>query len=212
MIFKILDIIAPALLGFLCLLWNEDKKRLLYFLSVYFFYTSFGELVGLLLSIYFPDEANFPFYDKFIIPTSYLAEYFLFWWVMKQREHRLIIISLTAIYIISFLIEKFAIQYTHSEFSYFSYCLGAIISMLICLMYLFTLVQSSAILYFKKDIMFWFSIGSLFFQLFTFPFYALMDLWFKYPKIGTTYYYVTFFCIYISYTFYLTGLLCLKRK
>lgn len=211
MLFKILDILAPAVLGILCLLYNTESKKLLYFLSAFFMFTAFGELVGLILTK-LPVGANTAFYDKFFIPTSYLVNFALFWWIIQQRLYKNIIVILSIVYLVSFIIEKFIMVYDVKEFSYLSYCLGAIISVAICLIYLFTLVKSPSILFFKSDIMFWFSLGTLFFQLFTFPFYALMEFWFRYPKIGNAYYYFSFFCIYISYSFYLTGILCSKRK
>jgi hypothetical protein len=191
---------------------NANKKPVIYAMAAFFLFSAIGEFAGLLLDICYPDEMNVKYYDKYFIPALYLAQFGIFFSLLKNKRHKQITLLMGLIYMFSFLLEKFVMEYDIKELSYFTYCMGAIFVILMCLLYLFTLIKSPAILYFKSDINFWFSVGSLFFQLFTFPFFALMDVWFTLKHTGNAYYLFTIYCIYISYLFYATGILCLNLK
>jgi hypothetical protein len=212
MIYKILNIVFPFLLG-ICYLWfNKNKKTIPLLLALFFLYTAVGELSGLILVTLGKQATNIPFYDKFFIPTLYLFQFGIFYIGQRKKMHRWIVVALSLIYLFSFLFEKFSMQYERSEFSYYSYCIGSICVIMMSLLYLYTLVRSAAILHFKSDPLFWFSAGSLFFQVLTFPLYALLDFWRHYKSIGNAYNSFSIFCIYISYLFYASALLWMKRK
>jgi len=212
MSYQLLNIAVPAILGLLCFFIKSERKNLMRFLGVYFLITSMGEITGWIIDVYYPDAVSLFFYDKLFIPFQNLLAFAFFAIAFRQRQYKMGTILFAAIYFICFLIEKFIVKYKSQELSYYSYCIDSIFIMIICLLYLVSMVKSAAILNYKKDIIFWFSAGTLFFQLFTFPFFALIDLWFTYPDIGNTYFYFTIYCIHISYLFYTAGLICLKLK
>ncbi len=212
MLYKTLNIASPLLLCILYLWLNRGKKPIVYALAAFFLFSAIGEFTGLLLDIYYPDDVNVRYYDWYLIPALYFAQFAIFYFLLKGKRYKQLILLMGILYGISFVLEKFVIRYNTNELSYFTYCLGSICIILLSLSYLLSLTRSSAILYFRTDIIFWFSAGSLFFQLFTFPFFALMDVWFSFSRIGNAYYLFTMYCIYISYLFYAAGILCLNLK
>jgi len=191
---------------------NRQKKSIVKILAFYFVYVALFELIGLILDHQFPAELNVFFYDKIFIPSLYLIEFVIFYKVFKTKHNKQFVLFATIVYLTTYIIDKFMITYTKDELSYVSYSMGAIFCIAMSMLYLYSLINSLGIIHFKSDIMFWFSIGNLLFQIFTFPFFALLDVWYKYSRIGNFYYYFTLYVIYLQYIFYTIGLLCLKRK
>ena len=212
MIFNILNIIIPFLLGLGIILKNSHKLPLYYLLGGFFIYTGFGEWFGLALMNRFDAEVNIFYYDNFNIPLGYLLQFLVFYLAITDKKGKKYIMVMGFLYLASFLVDKIWIHYSPGELSMLSYCAGSVFCILICLLYMYSLIKSKAILYFKTNLMFWISAGTLFFQLFTFVFYALMGIWKDYADIGMVYHTISMFCLYISYLFFATGVLWMTRR
>ncbi len=210
--YKILNIAIPTILSIFYFFMNGNNKAIMNILSAYFIYSAIFETIGLYLDNNYPDAINVFFYDNIFIPSLYIFVFFIFYKVFKIKLYKQIVVVATLIYVVSYTIDKFIISYNNAELSYVSYSMGAIFCIAMSMLYLYSLINSLGIIHFKSDIMFWFSIGNLLFQIFTFPFFALLDVWYKYSRIGNFYYYFTLYVIYLQYIFYTIGLLCLKRK
>jgi hypothetical protein len=193
--------------------YNQRKRKPVFWLGIFFLFTALGELTGLLLDILQEDDTmNVAFYDLFFIPASYLMQFALFYAVIQGKNAKQIILILSVIYLLSLAIDNTVISYKEKELSLFSYCVGSVSCMLIALLYLFSLIDSKAILHFRSDLFFWIAAGMLFFQLFTFPYFALMGVWGKYLDIGMAYSQFTAVCIYVSYLFYTLGIVWMKKR
>lgn len=210
--FKYLNIAIPAFLGLLCLFGVKNKPKKFEFFTLYFFYVSFGEAIGMFNDWYFGEESNILFYDTFFIPSLYLLQIAFFHQIIPDKAIRKLILVLGILFLVAIAMEKTLLKASKIEFSYFSYCIGAVIIILCCLFYFYMLIRSPAIIHFKTTPLFWICSGALFFQLFTFPFWALFDVWRVYTKIGNFYYVFSIVCNYIAYLFYTIGILCWKKR
>lgn len=211
-IFQILNILIPVLLG-VAVLWRNKGRRPLYsLLGGFFIYTGISEWMGLALLSRFNNEVNIFFYENFNIPIGYVLQFLLFYIALPAIRYKRIVLAIAGIYLLSFAADKLVVHYLPTELSMISYCIGSVGVMLTSLLYLYDMIQGKRILYFRTDLFFWIACGSLFFQLFTFVFYALMRFWDFHTNIGYIYHVISMACLYISYLFYANGTRWMTKK
>lgn len=211
-IYQTLNILIPVLLG-VSVLWKNSGQRPLYsLLGGFFIYTGISEWMGLALLKRFNNEVNIFYYDNFNIPLSYLLQFLLFYIAMPITRSKHVVLMVCIVYLAAFATDKLFLHYLPTELSMLSYCVGSVGCILIALIYLHGMLQGKQVLHFKTDLFFWIACGTLFFQLFTFIFYAMMSFWDKHTRIGYMYHTLSMACLYISYLFYANGIRWMTKK
>jgi hypothetical protein len=109
-------------------------------------------------------------------------EFLFFCWLFYQylpQKQKWMAVTGAGIYLLTLIIEMIKIHGVDYFFKSMSYSVGNIVILLLTVTFFINLFNSTEILLFKRNIMFWVSIGLIVFYLGTFPFYALYNYFLK---------------------------------
>lgn len=155
-------------------------KYFSFYLVLIFFCESFGKWGG-----------NFIKYDKplffnyFVIPVEFLFFYWLY--AAKSLKKPKLFYIISTLYLLSFIPNEFFLPSTKIIFS-FNYTLGCLILMVLVIMEYYRQVNSSDILNFNKNKMFYINLGVTLFYIGTLPFWTFFSLLTKYMELWNIYF------------------------
>jgi len=170
--------------------WSKlpNYKSKLFLFSVIL--SVFTEILG----IYFPKWANLPNYFIYNIYTLvlFLIYYYILASIFKKYHNKIIAFVLIILYLISITL---GLINNHDsiglEIIPEIYALSVLFLVILSILYLIELFNSSNILNYKKSIFFWFILGSLLFHVPFLPFMLTLKWWFlETETYGTTIYWI----------------------
>jgi len=116
------------------------------------------------------------FYRFFVIPVEFVFYYWLFFVSFKNSTSKWLPIVCAGIYIVSLVSDFLYFNKINMYFDSISYTIGNLLLLVLILRFFINLVTSNSILDFKRNPMFWISLGLLVYYLGSFPFYGLFNL------------------------------------
>lgn len=130
------------------------------------------------------------FFNFFVIPLQFLFFYWLY--AKKSFDKPKLFYSISLLYILSFLPSE---QFLKSNYVIFSlnYTLGCLILLILIIMEYYKQINSSDIMSFHKNRMFYINLGVTLFYIGTLPLWTFLELMNKYKEIW--YYYYVYFII-----------------
>jgi len=171
------------------------------------------EIPGYYLALHNMMDANRILYVFFVIPAEFL---FYFWLIfqMNRKKNKLMFLSGTFLYLLSFVAEYVYFPDIKSAFFLsLSYTLGNLILLIFLFRYFYTLILSEELFSFYKIMDFWVAAGLLIFWLGSFPYYGLLNsLWKSYPSLFYSYSWLVVFLNYLMYISFSIGFLCKKSR
>jgi hypothetical protein len=171
---KFFELLA-AVAGFIT--WNKWKNSYWKFFPVYLAIITVCEFVGHFFAVRLMLNAVNNLY-AFVIPLEFLFFCWLFYKYLPQK-HKWTAITGAGCYILALIIEKITIPGPGYFFKSMSYSVGNIVILLLTVLFFINLFISAEILLFRRNIMFWVSIGLIVFYLGTYPFFALYNYYLK---------------------------------
>lgn len=125
------------------------------------------------------------FFNYFVIPVEFL----FFYWVYaaKSLKKPKLFYILSILYLLSFLPNEYFFEARKIIFS-FNYTFGCLILMVLVIMEYYKQVNSSDILHFNKNKMFYINLGVTLFYIGTLPFWTFFSLLNKYPDLWNMYF------------------------
>jgi len=213
---QLYEIFVYILLGFEALAaivgilhWKQDKNTYWKYFTIYLILSFIGELVGFVLGKMKLIIWNQRLMEYLIIPAGFLL---LYWIYSKRLKSKSLPIIISMLYLIIFLIDSFILHKNDvTSFFVMSYTSGYLMLLLLIFQFLFDLVKSEQIINFKKNRLFWISVGLLTFGLGSLPYYALHNYFQKVNKDFTDkYWYVSTILNYIQYLLFAFSFLCRK--
>jgi hypothetical protein len=118
---------------------------------------------------------NQAYFNYFEIPVEFLFFFWLFYKAFQHLKSRIVPIVCAVLYIGCWL---FDVTYFNrgAFFFYSSYTIGILLMLVVVLMFFIRLGTSDDILTFRQNMLFWISVGMLFYYLGSLPFYALRNV------------------------------------
>lgn len=133
----------------------------------------------------FIDYNKQAFYNYFVIPVQFI---FFFWlYAAKSFEKQKTFLALSAIYLLSFIPSEFILDTDNVMFS-INYTLGCLILMILVIMEYYKQINSSSILNFNKNPMFYINLGVTLFYIGTLPFWTFFPFIRNYKEIYNIYF------------------------
>jgi len=180
LILRIFEAIA-CLTGFICI--RKFKKTYwVYFIFYLLFIVLCENLDAVVVNSGLHGPNLFLFnkilYIYLVIPISFLFFYWLYYKSFRNSKSKWLPITSTVIYLVSWVTDMVYFSRHPSDFSFFSisYSIGNLLLLIHILRFLALLVTSDAILSFKRNTMFWVSLGLLLYYLGCFPFYGIYNV------------------------------------
>lgn len=125
------------------------------------------------------------FFNYFVIPIEFLFLYWLYASKTFKRPKLFYIVSL--LYLLSFIPNEYFFEAGKIIFS-FNYTFGCLILMILVIMEYYRQINSSDILHFNKNKMFYINLGVTLFYIGTLPFWTFFNLLSKYPELWNIYF------------------------
>lgn len=125
------------------------------------------------------------FFNYFVIPIEFLFFYWLY--AAKSLKKPKLFYIISSLYLLSFIPNEFFHPSTKVIFS-FNYTLGCLMLMVLVIMEYYRQVNSSDILNFNKNKMFYINLGVTLFYIGTLPFWTFYSLLTPYPELFDIYY------------------------
>jgi hypothetical protein len=170
---------------------------------LYLVFVVLAEQTGNYLRLHYPLEVNVHFYSYFEIPVEFVFFFTLFRLADKRNRYNWISLLCMGTYLACWLVE--ILLKKPIFFYYFSYTVGNLLLLILILRFFIRLVTSDGIITFKRNMLFWVSLGLLIFYLGSFPYFALVEFMAnKYPDLIYTYKDITYFLncfMYLMFTF-----------
>jgi len=166
------------------LFYRNAKDKYWKYFSIYlilmFLCEVFGKWGGYLM------EYNKPkFFNYFVIPVEFLFFYWLY--AAKSLKKPKLFYTISIIYLLSFLPNEYFFKAGKIIFS-FNYTFGCLILMVLVIMEYYRQINSSDILSFNKNKMFYINLGVTLFYIGTLPFWTFFSLLSKYPELWNMYF------------------------
>lgn len=133
----------------------------------------------------FVDYNKASFYNYFVIPVQFVFFYWLY--AAKSFERPKLFIGLSLVYLLSFIPSKLIFSTDKIMFS-LNYTLGCLILMILVVMEYYRQINSSNILNFDRNKMFYINLGVTLFYIGTLPFWTFLDFISDYRKIFNIYF------------------------
>ncbi|KPH11253.1 hypothetical protein [Chryseobacterium sp. ERMR1:04] len=149
-------------------------KYFSFYLVLIFFCELFGKWGGEIIKY---DKQMF--YNYFVIPMEFLFFYWLY--AAKSLKKPKLFYIMSSLYLLSFIPNEFFSPSTKIIFS-FNYTLGCLMLMVLVIMEYYRQVNSSDILNFNKNKMFYINLGVTLFYIGTLPFWTFFSLINKYNE------------------------------
>jgi hypothetical protein len=202
---------AACITGFI--VWRKIKTTHWKWFPFYLAFIVVAELTGKYFTYTHMDELKRIMYDYIVIPSEILFYLFIFYNEFKHTEAARLPFFCAIIYIICLLIDSFYLAGKYDWFLSFSYTVGVILLVVNILFFLFRLVASKEIIYFRTNFMFWVCIGLLLFYLGSIPFQGILNTLFeKYNKLFMHYVYLFYIFNYLMYLSFVTAFIWGKVK
>jgi len=149
----------------------------------------------------------------FSIPLQFIFFFWLFYQWFQPRNEKRWPLAGAAIYFISLLTELLYFGERKLWFLSFSYTTGNIVLLLLTLLFFYNFMNSDEILKYKNSMMFWVSLGLLFFYLGSLPFFGLWNtLATGYPNVFNQYWMVQMGLNCLMYLFFSIAFIWGKPK
>ena len=184
--------------------WNKVKTSYWKWFVVYLGAIVLGEAAGLLLLYKFREPViSRNLYIYFIIPMEFLFFLWLYGRYYAGKKAAYLIFAAMGLYLVVFLVNVIFLPGTTIWFFPISYLLGVVLLLLLSVIFFLQLISSDAILGYRKEMIFWVSLGLLVFYLVSSPYFGLKQLLYdKYRGIFWIYYYIQLGCNYLMYLFF----------
>ncbi|MET3537608.1 hypothetical protein [Chryseobacterium limigenitum] len=159
---------------------NQSWKYFVFYLIFIFLCEAIGKWGSL-----FIDYNKQAFYNYFVIPVQFI---FFFWlYAAKSFEKQKTFLILSGIYLLSFIPSEFILDTDNVMFS-INYTFGCLILMILVVMEYYKQINSSNILNFSKNPMFYINLGVTLFYIGTLPFWTFFPLIRTYREIYNIYF------------------------
>ncbi|MBK9717405.1 MAG: hypothetical protein IPO85_07815 [Saprospiraceae bacterium] len=185
-----------------------NQHILLLYIAIFTFIEDFG---GHLLTIYQLIN-NMAYYS--ILSTIILLLYFYFYYQqIKNAAYKRIILYAAIFLGIFSVLNIIFIQKLFEKFTSYNFCIGSVIMCVIICMYVVETMKSDLIIDLKKNLLFWVSIGLFFYYLMNIPVMAGYNYLLESDSftLRMIYRYITNVVLYIQYTLFIIGAICMKR-
>lgn len=159
---------------------DEYWKYFSYYLIIIFLSEVFGKWGHYLI-----DYDKPAFFNYFVIPLEFI---FLYWlYAAKSFGKNNLFYIITALYLLSFLPNEYFFKMKKIIFS-FNYTFGCLILMILVVMEYYKQVNSSEILNFSKNRMFYINLGVTLFYIGTLPFWTFFSILNEYKELFNIYF------------------------
>jgi len=178
--------------------WRKVKNSHFKYFVIFLLYIFLSDFAGPIIDAFGVD--NNGYYDFFVIPVEFLFYYWLFYKSFNGMAYKQLVWACSAAYIISVLVDILYFSKHNFFFYSFSYSIGNLLLLLLILLFFIQLTNSSGVLSYKRNMMFWICTGLLIYFLGSFPFYGLRNTFIaKYHHLHLVYSYVVFAFDYLMY-------------
>ena len=164
--------------------YNRIKNQYWKYFVFYLIFIFIAEAVGK-WGDNFIDYNKSGFYNYFVIPVQFIFFYWLY--ASKSFQKPKLFISLSLLYLLSFIPSEFIFATNTVMFS-LNYTLGCLILMILVVMEYYKQINSSNILDFDKNRMFYINLGVTLFYIGTLPFWTFFELIKTYREIYNIYF------------------------
>ncbi len=185
-----------------------NQHILLLYIAIFTFIEDFG---GHLLTIYQLIN-NMAYYS--ILSTIILLLYFYFYYQqIKNAAYKRIILYAAIFLGIFSVLNIIFIQKLFEKFTSYNFCIGSVIMCVIICMYVVETMKSDQVIDLKRNLLFWVSIGLFFYYLMNIPVMAGYNYLLESDSftLRMIYRYITNVVLYIQYTLFIIGAICMKR-
>ena len=166
--------------------WGKVKNNYFKWFVIYLLYIVVADFAGALIRM--ANMLNFWYYDYFVIPVEFLFLFWLFHKTFHFKENKRLPVICAGVYIISFLVDGFYFSKHQFPFYSFSYSIGNLLLLILILVFFIQLINSDAILTYRRNMMFWICTGLLIYYLGSLPYYGLKNTFsHDYPKMDMIY-------------------------
>ncbi|WP_251040590.1 MULTISPECIES: hypothetical protein [Chryseobacterium] len=159
---------------------NQYWKYFMFYLIFIFLCEAVGKWGDLVM-----EYNKAAFYNYFVIPIQFIFFYWLY--AAKSFENRKLYIVLSLLYLVSFIPSEILFSTDKIMFS-LNYTLGCLILMILVVMEYYKQINSSNILSFGKNRMFYINLGVTLFYIGTLPFWTFLTLIREYRGIFNIYF------------------------
>ncbi len=155
---------------------------------------------------------NMAYYS--ILSTIILLLYFYFYYQqIKNAAYKRIILYAAIFLGIFSVLNIIFIQKLFEKFTSYNFCIGSVIMCVIICMYVVETMKSDQVIDLKRNLLFWVSIGLFFYYLMNIPVMAGYNYLLESDSftLRMIYRYITNVVLYIQYTLFIIGAICMKR-
>jgi len=195
---------ATALIALLC--YHREKQQYWKYFCLYLIIIFLCEVFGK-YSPRFIEYDSPKFYNYFVIPLEFIFFYWLY--AAKAFGRPRLFYIVTFIYLLSFIPNEIFLD-TNKEIFSINYTLGCLILMILVIMEYYNQVNSSEIVNFSKNRMFYINLGVTLFYIGTLPFWTFFAQIKQYKEIWNIYY--SYFQISLIIMYILFSISLIKGK
>jgi hypothetical protein len=192
--------------------WNKIKNTYWKWLPFYLALIVAAEFMGKYFTYRHMDEPKEIMYNYIVIPMEILFFLYMFYNEFKHTRSAGLPVYCMVIYVLCFLADNFYLSNKYKWFLSFSYTTGVILLVVNILIFLFRLVISSRILFFRTNFMFWICIGLLLFYLGGLPFYIIINTLYEYNKPFMNFAYIMYVFDWLMYLSFIIAFIWGKMK
>ena len=145
----------------------------------YFLFIVICETIGNWSRVNNHFQLNQILYQFLVIPTEFVFFFWIFYKSFKKNWQKKMSILFVIIYLLVTVINSLFLGNKTFVFYSISYTTGNLLLLVQIIIYFLQLMNSSDLLKFKTNILFWVSLGLLIFYLGTFPYFGLINILYK---------------------------------
>jgi hypothetical protein len=205
---KFFELLA-AIVGFLY--WKKIIKTPFKWMPIYLLLLFGGEMLAFYLTKQKLITEKFILYNWILIPLQFLFFYWLFATNVKALKKAALLFAI--IYIIFLASDNLYLSNKKFIFSSISYSIGSTMLLLLIVGYIINLTKDDTILNFKRQYLFWISIGLMVFYLGSLPYFGLRNTLFNnYNSLFINYTWIIPFLNYTMYTLFILSFIWGRQK
>jgi len=194
-IFRAATLICEGIAALTAILyWPKWKNTGWKWLTIYLVFIFLGELAGRYLRLHpLPFITNPEFYSYIMNPVQYLFLLSFFHRYFKENGKPGWMTGLfMLLYLVVWLVDNLYFQYGRYTWGSFSDSFGDLLLLVVGIRFFYYFIFGDKIIYFKKEMMFWFCTGVLFFYFGSLPLDALRNILAKkYYSIFEVYWFIS---------------------
>ena len=180
--------LLPVITGFLY--WKKVKNNYFKWVVIYLLYIFIADLAGAFLDM--AHISNVAYYDYLVIPVEFLFLFWLFDKTFKHNPYKRLPLICAGIYLSGLLTDVVYFAKHRFPFYSFSYSIGNLLLLILILRFFILLINSDAVLTYRRNMMFWICAGLLIYYLGSLPYYGLRNTFvLKYHNLYAIYNYIT---------------------